>query len=321
MTNPTLLALTTLLLLLASMLLPRSARAHGIQSGYLEVRELQPGHATIRLTAPSSAALSLHTPEGCRAHSETTGLVSLACEGGSGLAGREIGVDGLGGAVSDVAAWAEFADGSTASALLSVDRPSWTLPRNTAPAISIEYVRLGLRHILSGPDHLLFLLLLVLALRKPSAVLLAETGFTLSHSLAFSATALGWLQVPSAPVEACIALSLLLLALDVSPSGAPLPARQGALLALAFGLVHGLGFAGGLEEAGLPSKGAAWALLGFGAGVEIGQVGVLVLALAAYYGLTRGIWRERLSWVGTYAAGSLAGYWFIARSIVCIFPS
>jgi hypothetical protein len=178
-------------------------------------------------------------------------------------------------------------------------------------------VGLGLGHILSGPDHLLFLLLLVLALRRPGAVLLAETGFTLSHSLAFSATALGWVRVPPAPVEACIALSLLLLALEVEPGGAALEPRRGAALALVFGLVHGLGFAGGLEAAGLPERAAAWALLGFGVGVELGQVAALALALLALALLRPGP-RARLSWAGTWLAGALASYWLIARTATCL---
>jgi hypothetical protein len=118
-------------------------------------------------------------------------------------------------------------------------------------------------------------------------------------------------------VEACIALSLLLLALEIDPRGPPLEARRAVLLALVFGLVHGLGFASGLEEAGLPDQAAAWALVGFGLGVELGQVAVLALALGALAFLRARI-QARLSWLGTSAAGVLASYWLIARAVACL---
>jgi hypothetical protein len=174
-------------------------------------------------------------------------------------------------------------------------------------------------HIATGADHLLFLALLVLVLRRVRAVLLAETAFTVSHSLAFSATALGWIHVRPAPVEACIALSLVLLALDVRGDGAT-PTRsawRGAATALVFGLVHGLGFAGGLREAGLPDAHAAVALLGFGLGIEVGQVVFLgvVLALVAAASRTRSF--ARLVGVATVSAGGLAMSWLVERLVIC----
>src|SRR5205809_535397 len=119
-------------------------------------------------------------------------------------------------------------------------------------AVAVDYVRLGIAHILHGADHLLFLLALVLYVRRPRAVLVTETAFTLSHSLSFSAVALGWVHVFAPTAEACIALSLVLVALDVGRAHAERDAaRQGAAIALVFGLVHGLGFAGALSEVGL----------------------------------------------------------------------
>src|SRR5262249_1603286 len=148
-----------------------------------------------------------------------------------------------------------------------------TIPRTEgAIGVARSYVLSGLRHIAGGADHLFFLALLVLVLRRVRAVLLAETAFTVSHSLAFAATALGRIHVRPAPVEACIALSLVLLATDVSQDGAERSVWRGAGTSLVFGLVHGLGFAGGLRETGLPDRHVAVALLGFGTGIEIGQV-------------------------------------------------
>lgn len=173
-------------------------------------------------------------------------------------------------------------------------------------------------HILTGYDHLLFLVLLVLLLRRARSVLLAETAFTLSHSISFSATALGWVHVSSAAAEACIALSLVLLAADVRVRGAPASAARGAWMALVFGLVHGLGFAGGLREIGLPEHAIAPALVSFGAGVELGQVAFLAVVLAGLYVVRHASQLPRFKLGAVYAAGSLSAYWLIERTIVCI---
>src|ERR1019366_3355702 len=186
--------------------------------------------------------------------------------------------------VSDVVVWATFADGTTSSHIVKTGEPTFEL-RSGASGWTVvrQYVRLGVVHILTGYDHLLFLLLLVLLLRRVRSVLLAETAFTLSHSLSFSATALGWVHVSSTAAEACIALSLVLLAADVRIRGTPAPAWRGARMAFVFGLVHGLGFAGGLREIGLPERAVAPALVSFGAGVELGQVAFLAVALGGLY--------------------------------------
>src|SRR5207248_4485665 len=132
-------------------------------------------------------------------------------------------------------------DGRMASHLLRAAAPSWRIPaREDGAGIASQYIALGVEHIATGADHVLFLLLLVLVLKRPRAVLLAESAFTLSHSLSFTATALGWIRVSPAAAEACIALSLLLVALDVERRGAePIGAIKGAGMALVVGLVHG----------------------------------------------------------------------------------
>jgi hypothetical protein len=172
-------------------------------------------------------------------------------------------------------------------------------------------------HIATGADHLLFLVLLVLLLRRVRPVLLAETAFTLSHSISFAATSLGWIRVAAAPAEACIALSLVLLALDVREEPQR-DALRGAAAAFVFGIVHGLGFAGGLREMGLPDAHAGLALVGFGAGVEIGQVAFLavILGLAALLGRLRAF--PRLVSGGAVAIGSVATAWLIERIVVSL---
>jgi hypothetical protein len=308
-------ALAVALVALVLAALPRPSFAHGMTSAYLEIQEQAPGRALVRFVVPEKALdITPRFPESCRAERKD-GALLLACDGP--LAGQTIGVDGLGGRVTEAVVWASLCDGTTASRILSAGDASWRIPaRRSGAEIARAYVRLGAEHVLSGADHLLFLLLLVLTLRRPRAVLLAETAFTLSHSVTFSITALGVLRVSPLAAEACIALSLVLVALDVGRGERP--ARSGAAMALVFGLVHGLGFAGGLREIGIPDRGAAYALLGFGLGVEIAQVAFVLLALVAMRLLARSQARARVEVALAYAAGGLASFWLVERVVAVL---
>jgi hypothetical protein len=251
-------------------------------------------------------------PECAVTPDEELSAFTLDCAGG--LEGVRIGVRGLGPILSEATLLVRFADGREAAHLLTPAEPSFTLPRvSTAALVARSYVRSGLVHIATGADHLLFLGLLVLLLRRLRAVVLAETAFTVSHSLAFAATSLGWIRVRSGPVEACIALSLVLLALDVRPDPSPRPAWHGAALALVFGLVHGLGFAGGLREAGLPDSHVAIALVGFGAGVELGQVAFLLVVWAVVAAASRLRPFPRLVDAAAVVSGGVATAWLVER--------
>lgn len=313
-----------LLLLLA--LLPAPAAAHGLRAAYLEVREQAPGTALATLRENfADTALRPRFPDGCAAEERETGAEArgtqtrsylVRCPGP--LAGGTIGLDGLGAVLSEGVVRVALADGSGGSHVLTPAAPSWRVPRRQgAWQVATGYTGLGVRHILGGADHLLFLLGLLLLVRRPRAVLLTETAFTFSHSLSFSATALGWVHVYAPAAEACIALSLVLLALDV---GRPARPWQGAALALVFGLVHGLGFAGGLSEIGLPDGAVATALLGFALGVELGQVAFLAVLLGALLLVQRwrAAWVPRLCDAGAYLIGTTGAWWLIGRLCVCL---
>ncbi len=319
-------ALFTLLVALLGLSFGPSALAHGMRSAYLEIREEQPGQAIVRfrLTIPA-ATVSPRLPCSLEPRGELTLTDSgevrtflARCD--RPLTGETVGVDGLGPVIDEAVVWVTLADGITRSHVLTRDSPRWTIPAaETGSAVARQYVGLGVRHIATGVDHLLFLALLVLALKKTRAVLLAESAFALSHGLSFAATALGWIAVEPAAAEACIALSLVLMALDVSrPEG--MPARQGASLALVFGAVHGLGFAGGLREVGLPEAHAAAGVLGFGAGVELGQLAYVLVALLAVRAAQRLRSFPRLSLGGVYAAGALSSFWLLERLMACVKP-
>lgn len=300
------------------------ADAHGIRTAYLEVTELEPGRALVHLreTIPG-AKLAVRTESPCTlgaADADTAGpglAWLLACPGG--LAGHALIVDGLGPVIGEAVAYVALADGTTATRLVRVDEPRVELAPSDAGsafAVARDFVGLGLLHIITGYDHLLFLLLIVLLLREWRSVLLAETAFTLSHSLSFTATALGWIHVSAAAAEACIALSLLLLAADIRLVGPPAPRWRGAALALVFGCVHGLGFAGGLREIGLPDHAIGAALLGFAGGIEIGQVAFLALVLISLHLARRLAVLPRIQLAGLYASGAVSTYWLIERLIV-----
>jgi len=318
------LVLVLVLFVLLATTLAAPAMAHGMRTGYVEIVEVQSGRATVhlRLSAPD-ASLGFDAEPGCTLDptGDSPSLFDRAwlldCPGG--VTGHALSIHGLGPVVSDVVVWTSFADGTSSSRIVKTGGPRFAM-RSDASGWTVvgQYVRLGVVHILTGYDHLLFLLLLVLLLRRARSVLLAETAFTLSHSISFSATALGWIHVSSVAAEACIALSLVLLAADVRVRGASPSVGKGALMALVFGSVHGLGFAGGLREIGLPEHAIAPALVSFGGGVELGQVAFLALVLAGLYLVRHASQLPRLKLVAVYAAGSLSAYWLIERTMVCI---
>jgi len=303
-----------------------AASAHGMRTAYLELTEGADGavlvtwkttlaDATVRPRLPGRC-----TPIGDDAPSSAnTRTFSVRCD--DGLAGSAVGVDGLGPVLTEAVVRVLRPDGRVLSHVLTRSAAVWILPAETsALGVGLEYVRLGVEHILEGFDHLLFLLALVLYVRRPRTVLVTETCFTVSHSVTFSATALGWIHVSPAAAEAAIALSLILVALDVG-TGATVEeaAWQGPLIALVFGLVHGLGFAGALGAVGLPDQAVASALVGFGVGVEIGQIAFLVIVLIGLWVLahTRPAVLPRVAVAGSYLVGITGSYWLSERLRAC----
>jgi hypothetical protein len=300
-----------------------TAEAHAMRSAYVEIMELGGGHVSMQVRESRPApGFSVAPPPGCREDAlEGTddGLrlsAAWTCDGP--LVGRPVSIRGLGPILSEAVVDVSLADGRDVTHLMREESATWVVPAAETPGrVFREYMRLGVVHILTGGDHLLFLFLLVLALQRPRAVFFAETAFTLSHTLSFSAAALGWLRVSSAAAEACIALSLVLMAWDAGrPGRSLLSARQGAATALVFGCVHGLGFAGGLRELGLPESSVPFALASFGLGVEVGQVAFLIAVLSLVLLVSRWQHWARLAAGATVAAGGVSTYWLLARLAV-----
>jgi hydrogenase/urease accessory protein HupE len=184
------------------------------------------------------------------------------------------------------------------------------------------YTILGIEHILSGFDHLLFVLALVLLVQGTRRLLVTITAFTAAHSLTLAGATLGWVQVPGPPVEASIALSIVFVASEI------VHARQGRysvtqhypwVVAFTFGLLHGFGFAGALAEVGLPQSSIPIALLFFNVGVEIGQllfVGAVLTTIVVCRRAGRRLQLPQPAWlwrVAPYVVGGLASFWLVER--------
>ncbi len=236
-----------------------------------------------------------------------------------GLAGGEIRIDGLPAGISDVLARVERSDGTTQVARLVPERPHFVVegPQDGA-SVSRTYFGLGVIHILEGVDHLLFVLALVLIVGDLRRLLATITAFTVAHSLTLAAATLGLVHVPQAPVEAAIALSIVFVAAEIvhGLQGRPgLTARAPWVVAFAFGLLHGLGFAGALAEVGLPERAIPFALLFFNVGVEVGQVVFVagVLTVIAAIAQVRIAWPRWATAIPAYAIGAVAMFWVIER--------
>ena len=182
----------------------------------------------------------------------------------------------------------------------------------------VDISGLGVEHILFGIDHLLFVLALVLIVRGVGLLVKTITAFTVAHSITLALATLGYVHVPSAPVEATIALSIVFVASEILRSRRGergLTERAPWLVAGTFGLLHGFGFAGALSQVGLPANDIPLALLFFNLGVEAGQLAFVIVALAVIALLRRIRLPEWTPILPPYAIGSVAMFWVIQRTV------
>lgn len=321
-----------------------TAHAHPLAPGALILRELEGQPAgTLELTwrtsrvRPRGERLVPVLPSRCvtvpDSEQESLGDVVLVttsrvrCGDGplAGLAGQEVRIDGLGSTETNVFVELLLLDGRRQSALLHARSPSLRFEEQAATDThqGSGFVQLGVGHLLSGADHVLFVLGLVLLVSGLRPLFWLVSAFTLGHSISLALSATGVVQLPSAPVEMIIALSLLWLALRVLhrrerlAEPAP-PVRQAALVCAAFGLLHGLGFASAFAETGASGDALPLALLGFNVGVELGQLAIVVPA-ALLLGLLRKRdtqlqWQPRVMWAGAYVIGVASAYFALDRA-------
>lgn len=235
--------------------------------------------------------------------------------GADGLVGRTVRVDGLGPAKIDTLVRIELADGRSIQRVLRRAEPEMVVPAKASRSqVFLDYMKIGFDHILSGADHLLFVFGLFLLCAGTKPLIQTVTSFTVGHSITLSLAALGYATLPSGPTEVLIAASVLVLAVELARNEEEptLMRRYPWPMALAFGLLHGLGFAGALREIGLPQGEIPIALFSFNVGIELGQL-AFVLVLAACLPLIRRLPFALPTRVAVYAMGSMAAFWMFQR--------
>lgn len=311
------------------------ALAHRLSPAYLGLTETEPGRYDVewKVSVPGGLADVLEPafPGECRVDGRVrTSLVgdarlqhgTIVCDGG--IAGRKIAVRGLDATETDVLVRIAFADGTSYTHRLVPSSPDVRVPeRGGIGDVASTYLVLGIEHILLGIDHLLFVLALLLIVRGVKRLVATITAFTIAHSITLGAATLGITNVPSAPVEATIALSILFLATELARRG---PADAGApedlttrfpwLVAFSFGLLHGFGFAGALAEVGLPQHAIPVALLFFNVGVELGQLVFVAAVLALGWAWRRAALPVPAAWARAtaYVIGTISAFWAIERT-------
>jgi hydrogenase/urease accessory protein HupE len=307
----------------AAALLPAPARAHEMSMAEMDVRETAPGEFLWQWSAqndkrPIGNDLVPHWPEAC-----SPGPNVLHC-GKDGLRGT-LTVDGVGKRYSAALVKVVWLDGQTRVYTLTSGQPTVQLygsadDRRGRGEIARAYTVLGIQHILSGIDHLLFVAGLLFLVGFRRRLLGTITAFTVAHSITLACSVFGVITLRSPPVEAAIAMSIVLVASEALRERDTLARRLPAVVSFLFGLVHGLGFAGALKEVGLPQSHLPLALLCFNVGVEVGQL-LMVLAVFAFVRLPiPARWLGAARRPALYGIGMLAAYWSWLR-IATMFTS
>ena len=304
-------------LLVVLALFAAASSAHEMTMAEMEVRETAKGEFLWTWTASERRAgnedLIPTWPEGCVAQENT-----LHC-GAEGLSGV-LSIDGVGRRYSAAIVKIFWLDGQSRVYTVTAGQPTVRLfgsadDRRGMGEIASAYVVLGIEHILSGIDHLMFVISLLFLVGFNKRLFWTISAFTVAHSLTLASAALGWLTLRSPPVEACIALSIVLVAAEALHGRQTLAKRWPALVAFLFGLVHGLGFAGALKDIGLPDNHLAVALLTFNVGVEIGQLMTVGVAWIVWRVASRWPVLGRTRTALLYAIGSIAASWSLMRIV------
>lgn len=325
--------LLRLVLWLGLLLTPGLAAAHESRPAYLEVNEIVPGRYTILWRTPLNAGgrlpVKLQLPEGVRELSppivrqlSDSRIERRLVEVPGGLAGKRVLFVGLQGTLTDVLVRVQLANSAQSSFLVHPSDAWVEIPRTPGSfAVAKTYVALGVEHILTGFDHLCFVLGLILIVGFNRRLVWTITAFTGAHSISLALATLGVINFPGPPVEATIALSIAFLASEIiqrNRGQEGVVFKRPWVVAFAFGLLHGLGFAGALAEIGLPANSIPLALLFFNLGVEIGQLLFIAAAFAATR-LLRALAPKHLEYrpvtvAAAYLIGVVSCYWVIERA-------
>jgi hydrogenase/urease accessory protein HupE len=322
-------------------LLAQPAVSDELRPGYLEMRQIGPSAYNLVFKIPARGedlrlAIYVNLPEGTQdvappraSFSDGAYVERRTIRRDGGLIGQAVSIEGLSATSTDVLVRIESLAGATQTERLSPTKTAFIIQAVPgAGEVAATYLRLGVEHILFGFDHLLFVLALVILVRDWRRVAVTVTAFTIAHSITLAAATLGFVNVPGPPVEATIALSIMLVSVEIlnARGGKPsLTARLPWLVAFSFGLLHGFGFAGALAEVGLPQHAIPVALLFFNVGVELGQL-LFVATVLSLISLLRYMASQllepaliqrtfdRLDVTAAYAIGIVAAYWLVERT-------
>lgn len=328
----------TIVLAIAALAAMPAAQAHESRPAYLELRQIAEDayDATWKVPARGNdlrLGLYVTLPEGC----EDTGERVAAMRGDAfverwsfrrpqGLIGETVRIDGLASTMTDVLVRVQRMDGTTQVERLLPAQPFFVV--DAAPSgwrVVKAYFSLGIEHILLGVDHLLFVLGLLLIVDRRWRLVKTITAFTVAHSITLALAAFSVVRVPEEPLNASIALSILFLGPEIirkRRGETSFTIRSPWLVAFAFGLLHGIGFASGLSLTGVPDSEIPSALLFFNLGVEAGQLAFVAVALVVVRAIQT-LELDRPRWVTgvpAYAVGTLGAYWTVQRVLMMIAP-
>lgn len=313
-----------------------SASTHESRPAYLELVETEANQFNVFWKVPAIGTarlkISLQFPKTCN---DLTPRIEIATDDArvnrwsigctAGLASGRIEIAGIEATLMDALVRISTRDGRSQTLRLSSSNPSAAISASpTIWHVAQTYFAIGVEHILFGIDHLLFVLTLLLLAGNWRRLFGLITFFTAAHSITLAAATLGHVSLPSGPVEALIAFSIVLAAAEYLRPGAQrssLIASAPWIVAFSFGLLHGFGFAGALAEVGLPQGAIPPALLFFNIGVEAGQILFVIMMLAAFFSLRSLIGEKSIPAMRrslAYGAGSLAAYWFIERALIIV---
>ena len=316
-------------LILCGLLIATDVAAHRFAPSLLEVTQLSETTFNATWKTPlqkvSATPIEPRFPSSCVITStspwiqEGTGefkQIQLDCP--LGLVGQTLSVSGLGQNQSSALLRVTLASDIFHQAVFTATEPHFLVPEEgSAGTVALDYTWLGAEHIWAGPDHLLFVMGLLLLVGWNRRLIYTVTAFTLGHSVTLAMVTLGLFDYPVSLVEFMIALSIYLLAVELARGSAGALWRQPWWLAGGFGLLHGMGFAGALADTGLPQSNVPVALLFFNVGIELGQLAfiALLVVLVMLGGRLIGDRVEPLRPLPVYVLGGLSAMWCIERGL------
>jgi hydrogenase/urease accessory protein HupE len=320
------LAIAVAMLVLA---LAGTAGAHEIRPAYLQIDQVGTSRFSVLWRTPLLSGMRLPVvlqfPDAVENVTEPTDrqlpdsiVERRIVEAAGGLPGQRIDFVGLQATITDVLVRVKLEDGTVTTTLVRPSQPWIDIQaRQSSLQVLKVFVVSGIEHILFGFDHLLFVAALMLIVRRWGMLLKTVTAFTVAHSITLTCATLGWVNLPSGPVEIMIAFSIVLVGAEIirmERGGTSMAIEWPWIVAFFFGLLHGFGFAGALADFGLPQGDIPLALVSFNIGVELGQLMFIAAILMAVSALRRIVDVPRNAIIASaYAVGIVAAFWSIER--------